>query len=1141
MKDENKQLQDLNNTAEMALLQSAETTKAVQETLPALEGILIKTSELVDKLNPQEIGDNMSFSVVGKKGDKGDKGNTPTDDELKSLIEPLIPAPIKGDDGKTPTEEELINLIQPLIPAPIKGENYILTEDDKKEIADSIEVPIVEKVIEKIEVIKEVLKKDTPTELKTKLESLKTGLDYESLSNRPNIEQYIASIKQGSKTVSLVELDDVNLTGVTVTNGKYVLGSGSSSSPLTTKGDLYTYTTTDARLGIGTNGQFLKANSATATGLEWAAGGTGDVVGPGSATDNAITRYDGTTGKLIQNSGATLNDSGGIVAAGYAEAVVVKTANYTATASDALILCETFANPGFTVTLPTAVGITGRRYTVKDSGGNAAIEAIIVACNGAQTIDGSATKTISIAHGSITVESNGTNWNTVAQITGTGGDMVLADAQTVSGIKTFLNTTMKLRNVANTFDGSFVNTNTADRIYTLQDRDGTLADDTDLALKAPLASPTFTGTVTVPTPSNDTDASTKAYVDSVAQGLSIKESVQVATAATLPTNTYNNGASGVGATLTGVATGVLTVDGLTVALNERVLVKDEITSANNGIYLCTIAGAIGVAYVLTRSVNMNQAAEIPGAFTFVENGTVNDSAGFVVADAGPFTIGTTAIDWTQFSGAGQIIAGTGMTKTGNTLDVNGTTNRIVANANDIDISSNYVGQSSITTLGTITTGVWSGTSIALNKITALTASQIVITDASGFLASAAVATYPSLTELTYLKGVTSAIQTQLNAKFTLPALTTGSVLFSDGTTIAQDNSNFFWDDTNNRLGLGTTAPKTTFSILTTDTTGAVTNLYGTSTTVMSDYGITNLTTTADFVTSTIAGIIRETSVSFSSDPGSSKSVVGFELNTGVPTALGVNLPNVNVTGFRSFVQSPGTNQIRLLRGAHYTVSSASTSGTIVVLEGGLFNPTYSGTGTVSQMDAAALNVTVSGAATVTNMWSTFGTMAISAGATVSTLYGSGITFSQSHASAVTTNGYGFYMGNVTNSGTFTNLYGFYCGYITAGTNTNTPFSFYASDANAYNYFAGNVGIGTTAPSTLLHVGLAGTTLGTIGVAGNTSGLVTIRPAAAAGTWTMTLPTSSGTSGYLLQTDGTGVTTWAASSGGAGNSYGWFIS
>jgi hypothetical protein len=75
-------------------------------------------------------------------------------------------------------------------------------------------------------------------------------------------------------------------------------------------------------------------------------------------------------------------------------------------------------------------------------------------------------------------------------------------------------------------------------------------------------------------------------------------------------------------------------------------------------------------------------------------------------------------------------------------------------------------------------------------------------------------------------------------------------------------------------------------------------------------------------------------------------------------------------------------------------------------------------------------------------------------------------------------------------------------------------------------FSSKVGIGTTAPSTLLHVGLAGTTLGTIGVAGNTSGLVTIQPAAAAGTWTLTVPTSAGTSGQMLKTDGTGVTSWA---------------
>ena len=77
--------------------------------------------------------------------------------------------------------------------------------------------------------------------------------------------------------------------------------------------------------------------------------------------------------------------------------------------------------------------------------------------------------------------------------------MVLSSAQTNTGTKTFNNTTLLLRNVANTFNGSFVNTNTASRVYTLQDRAGTLADNTDLVLKANLASPTFTGTPTLPT------------------------------------------------------------------------------------------------------------------------------------------------------------------------------------------------------------------------------------------------------------------------------------------------------------------------------------------------------------------------------------------------------------------------------------------------------------------------------------------------------------------------------------------------------------------------------------------------------------------------------------------------------------------
>ena len=170
-------------------------------------------------------------------------------------------------------------------------------------------------------------------------------------------------------------------------------------------------------------------------------------------------------------------------------------------------------------------------------------------------------------------------------------------------------------------------------------------------------------------PTATQDAATKNYVDTVAQGLSAKTSAILASTAALPSNTYNNGASGVGATLTGVATGVLTIDSITVALNDRLLIKDEATGANNGIYVCTVAGAIGVAYVLTRSTDMDINTEFPGGFVFIESGTVNSASGWVCTNNTPPTIGTTAITFTQFSGAGQIIAGNGLSKSGNTLSI----------------------------------------------------------------------------------------------------------------------------------------------------------------------------------------------------------------------------------------------------------------------------------------------------------------------------------------------------------------------------------------------------------------------------------------------------------------------------------------
>ena len=197
------------------------------------------------------------------------------------------------------------------------------------------------------------------------------------------------------------------------------------------------------------------------------------------------------------------------------------------------------------------------------------------------------------------------------------------------------------------------------------------------------------------TPSSSDAAASKAYVESyaasVASGLDVKKSVTLATNAALAAVTYANGTSGVGATLTADSNGALSVDSVAVVAGDRILVKDQVAGIQNGIYVVTDAGAIGDPFILTRATDADTGGAngelTPGAFTFVEKGTVNADTGWVLSSPdSAITMGSTNIAFTQFSNAGTITAGAGLTKTGNTLDVVSGNPAIVVNANDITLT-----------------------------------------------------------------------------------------------------------------------------------------------------------------------------------------------------------------------------------------------------------------------------------------------------------------------------------------------------------------------------------------------------------------------------------------------------------------------
>jgi hypothetical protein len=219
--------------------------------------------------------------------------------------------------------------------------------------------------------------------------------------------------------------------------------------------------------------------------------------------------------------------------------------------------------------------------------------------------------------------------------------------------------------------------------------------------------------INVGAPVNATDAANKAYVDAARNGLDVKNSVRVATTANI------------------TLSGLQVIDGVSVLTENRVLVKNQSTAAENGIYVAS-SGA------WSRSEDADSSTEVtPGMFTFVEEGSTNADSGWVLTNNATINLGITGLAFAQFSGAGQITAGAGLIKSGNTIDVVGTSNRITVNTDNIDIAASYVGQTSINTLGTVTTGTWNATTISIARggtgLTAASKGSVLVANAENVL------------------------------------------------------------------------------------------------------------------------------------------------------------------------------------------------------------------------------------------------------------------------------------------------------------------------------------------------------------------------------------------------------------------------
>lgn len=446
-------------------------------------------------------------------------------------------------------------------------------------------------------------------------------------------------------------------------------------------------------------------------------------------------------------------------------------------------------------------------------------------------------------------------------------------------------------------------------------------------------------------PSGATAATSKAYVDSIAQGLDPKGGVRAATAvAGTLASSFANGSA---------------IDGVTLATNDRILIKNQAAPAENGIYTVNASGAP------TRSTDMDAWTEVPGAFVFVEEGTANADTGWVCTSNQGGTINTTAVTWVQFGGAGTYTAGTGLTLTGTQFSL---TSPVAPNLGGTGTTTapTAVGQILIATSGNIYTPatLTQGTGITVGNASG----AITITNAG--VTSNVAGTGISVSGATGAVTITNSGVTALagTANQITASASTGSITISTPSTF---------------IAPGSVEVTTSLSKSITNSISAAGSTQGTATALTTDYNVvTTVAASAGVVLPTAAApfgreitVVNRGANALTVYPATGAQIDGAAANAAVI---------VPVNGEASFVSSSATQW--------YTTDPVIAAGTAVSVTQGNGIITIANTGVTSAVAGTGISVSgATGAVTINNTGVTSVALSDASTSPIYTISGSPVT------------------------------------------------------------------------------------------------------------------------------------------------------